>query len=158
MTTEMTTYPQVPGFDDEELTAFLSKRLMARLSTHNPDGTIHTIPIWYEYREGHILMSSQSITQKVKNIKQNPNVTVLIDTDTMPYAGIMIYGVAELDTEDAVNRRVSIFERYIGDHDYAKEYADKLGQKWEAVIIRVKPSRVISFDYTKGSLVPVEDD
>lgn len=120
---EMKQYPQVPGLPQPELEAFLAKPLMARLSTHNPDGTIHTVPIWYEYRDGDILMSSQTITRKVKNIQHDPQVTVLVDTDTMPYAGVMIYGEATLDTEDAVTKRITIFERYFGDWDAAKDYA-----------------------------------
>jgi len=158
MRPEMKQYPQVPELQSDELNTFLAKPLMARLSTHNPDGTIHTIPIWYEYREGIILMSTQTITQKVKNIQANPSVTVLIDTDTMPYAGVMIYGQADLDFEDAAVKRVTIFERYFGDHDAAKDYADKLAKKWEPVIIRITPTKVISFDYTKGSLIPENDD
>lgn len=90
----------------------------------------------------------------LKNIQHNPNVTVLSDTDTMPYAGVMIYGEATLDLEDAASKRVTIFERYFGDYQAAKDYADALAQKWEPVIIRVKPTKIISFDYTKGSLIP----
>lgn len=144
-------YPQVPGKTQEELEAFLAQPLMARLSTHNEDGTIHTIPIWYEYRDGKIIVSTQTITRKAKNIQRNNNVTVLIDTDTMPYAGVMIYGTAELDTENAAEKRVSIFARYIGEH--AASYAQGLAEKWEPVIIRITPTKIVSFDYTKGSLL-----
>ncbi|MCB0037329.1 MAG: TIGR03618 family F420-dependent PPOX class oxidoreductase [Anaerolineales bacterium] len=149
---EVKRYPQVPGFSQEELSNFLNQPLLARLSTLNPNGTIHTIPIWYEYRDGIIFLSTQTITQKVKNIERQPQVTVLVDTNTMPYKGVMIYGTAELDFEDAVTKRVSIFERYIGSHGEA--YAHQLAAKWEPVIIQVTPTRIVSFDYTKGSLVP----
>ncbi|MEL6148311.1 MAG: pyridoxamine 5'-phosphate oxidase family protein [Chloroflexota bacterium] len=157
MRPEMKHYPQVPELETEAIRAFLAKPLMARLSTHNADGTIHTIPIWFEYRDGVVLLSTQTITRKVKNIQGNPQVTVLIDTDTMPYAGVMIYGHAELDFEDAAEKRVTIFERYFGDRDAATDYANRLAAKWEPVIIRVVPQRVISFDYTRGSLVPEDD-
>ena len=149
---EVINYPQVPGLDDAELAAFLAQPLMARLSTLNPDGTIHTIPIWYEFRDGKIFLSTQSVTQKAKNVQRHPAVTVLVDTATMPYKGVMIYGTARLAVAEAESRRVSIFERYIGDH--GESYAHKLAAKWEPVIIEVTPTRIISFDYTKGSLVP----
>ncbi len=157
MRPEMKTYPQVPQLNDEELIELLRKPLIARLSTHNEDGTIHTIPIWYEYRDGRIVMSTQTMTKKAKNIGRNPNVTVLIDTDTMPYTGVMIYGTAELDTADAAAKRVTIFTRYFGDTHAAKAYAGKLAAKWEPAIIRVTPTKIISFDYAKGSLVPDDD-
>lgn len=149
---EVKRYPQVPGFLQEELRDFLAQPLLARLSTLNADGTIHTVPIWYEYRDEKIFLSTQTITQKVKNIERHPQVTVLVDTNVMPYKGVMIYGTAELDFEDAAVKRVSIFERYIGSH--AEEYARKLAAKWEPVIIQVTPTRIVSFDYTKASLVP----
>ena len=149
---EVKRYPQVPGFSEAELTEFLAQPLLARLSTHNTDGSIHTIPIWYEYRDGKLLLSTQTITQKVKNIQRNPQVTVLIDSNTMPYAGVMVVGTAVLDTENAAQKRVTIFERYIGQH--GDTYAQQLAAKWKPVIIEVTPERILSFDYTKGSLVP----
>ncbi len=151
---EVKDYPQVPGLSTEELSEFLAQPLLARLSTLNRDGTIHTIPIWYEYRDETIFLSTQLVTQKVKNIQKHAQVTILVDTNTMPYKGVMIYGVARLDAEDALSKRVSIFERYIGAH--GKEYAQKLAAKWEPVIIQVTPTQIISFDYTKGSLVPTD--
>ena len=48
MTVEVQRYPQVPPMDDDELDAFLAEPHLARLSTINPDGTPHTLPIWYE--------------------------------------------------------------------------------------------------------------
>jgi len=149
---EVKRYPQVPGFTEEELATFLAQPLLARLSTLNADGTIHTVPIWYEYREGKLLLSTQTVTQKVKNIQRQPQVTVLIDNNTMPYAGVMVVGTAVLDHTDAASKRVSIFQRYIGTH--GEGYAQQLAAKWDPVIIQVTPSRIVSFDYTKGSLVP----
>jgi PPOX class probable F420-dependent enzyme len=150
---EVKRYPQVPGFSEEEFIAFLAQPLLARLSTLNADGTIHTVPIWYEYRDGKLLLSTQTVTQKVKNIQRNPQVTVLVDSNTMPYAGVMMVGTAVLDFHDAASKRVSIFQRYIGTHGDA--YAQQLAAKWEPVIIQVTPTRILSFDYTKGSLVPL---
>ncbi len=149
---EVKGYPQVPGFTESELASFLAQPHLARLSTLNADGTIHTVPIWYEYQVRKILLSTQSVTQKVKNIQRNPEVTVLVDSNAMPYAGVMVYGTAVLDHEDAASKRMSIFRRYIG--KYGDAYAQQLAAKWEPVIIEVTPSRIISFDYTKGSLVP----
>lgn len=149
---EVTRYPQVPSFSEAELRDFLAQPLLARLSTLNHDGTIHTIPIWYQFRDGKIYLSTQTVTQKVKNIAREPQVTVLVDTNTMPYKGVMVYGVARLDFDDAVSKRVSIFQRYIGSH--GDDYAQKLAAKWEPVIIEITPTRIISFDYTKASLVP----
>jgi PPOX class probable F420-dependent enzyme len=155
---EVKKYPQVPPMVDADLAAFLQEPHVARLSTINPDGTPHTMPIWYEWRDGAIWVSTQTIQRKVKNMQRDPRVTVLIDRDEFPYKGVMIYGEAAIEAEDAVNRRVSIFERYFGDHERAVAYAQALAKKWQPVMVRITPTRIISFDYTQGSLVPVNDD
>ncbi|MEO0564845.1 MAG: TIGR03618 family F420-dependent PPOX class oxidoreductase [Chloroflexota bacterium] len=156
---EVKKYPQVPGTTDAELDAFLSQpSLVARLSTINPDGTPHTMPIWYEWRDGEIIVSTQVIQRKVKNMQRDPRVTVLIDTCDFPYRGVMIYGEASFDHDDAMTKRIGIFERYFGDREAAEDYARKLADKWEPVMVHIKPNKIISFDYTKGSLVPIEED
>lgn len=151
---EITGYPQMPAMTNEELDEFLAGPHLARLSTINPDGTPHTLPIWYAWRNGRILMSTQAMQRKVKNIERDPRVTVLIDTADFPYLGVMIEGRAELDFEGAADKRVTIFERYIGSRDGAIEAARGLASKWDPVVIRVEPTRMISFDYRKGSLQP----
>ncbi|MEQ8675577.1 MAG: TIGR03618 family F420-dependent PPOX class oxidoreductase [Aggregatilineales bacterium] len=154
---EVKTYPQMPGMTNDEIDAFLQQPgLLARLSTINPDGTPHTMPIWYEWRDGEILVSTQSLQHKVKNMQRDNRVTVLVDQPDMPYKGVMIYGLATLDFNDAVTKRVTIFERYFGNHDAAVAYAQQMAKKWEPVLVRIKPTRMISFDYSKGSLVPTE--
>ncbi len=144
-------YPQVVGLDDAELAAFLAEPHLARLGTHNPDGTIHLTPNWYEHDAPDLVLSSQVATRKVRNIERDPAVTVLVDSSTLPYTGVMIYGTAVLDTDDAARRRISIFRRYIGDD--AEGYAAGLAEKWEPVLIRVRPERIVSFDYRKGRLL-----
>lgn len=153
---EVTSYPQMPGMSERELDEFLAEPHIARLSTINPDGTPHTLPIWYEWRDGEIVASTQALQRKVKNMERDRRVTVLIDTDEMPYRGVMIYGEAILEPDDAVHRRVSIFERYFRDRRAATEYAAGLAKKWDPILIRIRPTKMISFDYTKGSLVPEE--
>ena len=158
MMKEVKNYPQMPPMTDAELDAFLSEPHVARLSTINPDGTPHTMPIWYEWRDGEIIVSTQTIQRKVKNMQRDPRVTVLIDSASFPYKGVMIYGEATLEFDDAVQKRVSIFERYFGNHQQAVNYAQQMAEKWQPVLIHIKPTRMISFDYTRGSLVPVEGD
>ena len=153
---EITGYPQMPPLDDPGLEELLAGPHIARLSTINPNGTPHTMPIWYEWRDRQIHVSTQSQQVKVKNMARDPLFTVLIDTDTFPYRGVMIYGTAELDFEDAVNKRVSIFERYIGSREGAVDAARGLASKWKPVVVHITPTKMISFDYTKGSLQPLE--
>lgn len=45
-------YPQAKPFNDAELKTFLARPLIAKLCSHNDDGTIHIAPIWFRYETG----------------------------------------------------------------------------------------------------------
>lgn len=141
-------YPQLPPLTDEEVVSFLNQAVFARLGTLNEDGTIQMTPILFKYQNGQILMPTQDVSRKVKNIKRDKNVSVLIDTTTFPFKGVLIYGTAELDYEDVIEKRTVVFER-TRSHEEAQSYAQQLSDQWQCVIIRVTPTRIVSFDYTE---------
>jgi len=148
----MKTYPQKPPFTQEELVVFLNEAPIARLSTLNPDGTIHIAPVYFKYDNGDIIIGTQDMSHKVRNIKNNPLVSVLIDNQTPPWKGVLIYGEAELDYEDVIAKRVSIFERYNTPEDARKIAAD-LASSFAPVVIRIKPRRMTSYDYSKTGFI-----
>lgn len=132
------TYPQSPAMNDEELESFFGSTTFARLGTLNEDGSIHIAPIFLKYQDGRILMATQDASRKIRNIKRNNNVTVLIDTTEVPFKGALIYDTAELDYEDVINKRVAIFERRLSRED-AEAYARRIANKWPGVIARFRP-------------------
>ena len=142
-------YPQLPAMDKEELLSFFGETTFARLGTLNEDGTIHIAPIFFIYQDGQILMATQEPSRKIRNIKRDNRVTVLIDTTDVPFKGALIYGTAELDYEDVIEKRVSIFTRRLSSED-GKTYAKRLSGKWPCVIIRITPENIASFDYSKA--------
>jgi nitroimidazol reductase NimA-like FMN-containing flavoprotein (pyridoxamine 5'-phosphate oxidase superfamily) len=148
----MKTYPQKPPFTPNELVAFLNEAPVARLCSMNPDGTIHIAAVYFKYDNGDLLIGTQEVTHKVRNIKHNPNVTVLIDNQAPPWKGVLIYGEAELDYEDVVAKRISIFERYMPAENARKLAAD-LANSYTPVVIRVKPKRMTSYDYSKPGFI-----
>lgn len=140
-------YPQAPSMSEEKLISFLDQAQFARLGTLNPDGTIHIAPIYFKYDNGVILMATQDPSRKVRNIKRNNHVSVLIDTTEVPFKGALIYGTAELDYEDAVNKRIPIFTKRLSLEE-AEIYAKRLAGKWKCVIIRITPTHIATFDYS----------
>ena len=145
-------YPQMPPLTQEETETFLKEGHLAKLGSFNDDGTIYLAPAYYAYEGGEILLGTQMVSRKVKNVRRNHSVTVLIDNCEPPYKGVLIYGKAELDTEDVVAKRVSLFENYMPS-DQAAGLAQGLADQFEPVIIRVRPESIVSFDYAKASIV-----
>ncbi|MCZ7540045.1 MAG: pyridoxamine 5'-phosphate oxidase family protein [Anaerolineae bacterium] len=147
----MSNYPQMPPLVQAEVEEFLSQPHIARLSTHNEDGSIQTIPIWFDYVDGEILLGTQEVSRKVQNIKHNPQVSILIDDPTPPFKGVLIYGQARLDYNNVLAKRTALISKYMPPED-AANLAQGLASKWQLVIIRVRPDRIVSFDYGKGTL------
>ena len=148
----MKVYPQKPPFTQDELTAFLNEAPIARLSSMNANGTIHIAPVYFKYDYGDIIMGTQDGTHKVRNIKRNPKVTLLIDNQTPPWKGVLIYGETVLDYADVIAKRVMIFERYVPAEN-ARKFAEDLGSTFVPVIIRVKPTHIVSYDYSKQGFI-----
>jgi nitroimidazol reductase NimA-like FMN-containing flavoprotein (pyridoxamine 5'-phosphate oxidase superfamily) len=145
---ETVEYPQAPTMTNEEVVSLFEEALFARLATINEDGTVHIAPVFFKYQDGEIRIATQDPSRKIRNIKRNNNVSVLIDITDVPFRAALIYGTAELDYEDVITKRISIFER-TRSREEAEDYARKLSGKWECVIVRVAPKRIASFDYSK---------
>ena len=137
-------YPQPPALPASDQVTFLETARIARLATHNTDGTIHIAPIWFKYVDGHILMPTQEITRKVQNIKRNPSVSVLIDTQEPPYIGILVYGAGVLDYDNVFEKKLDIYRKYYPEDRLPDPY--KLAEKWVPVIVRVIPQRLVTFN------------
>ena len=145
-------YPQMPPLTDDECVSLLETIPVARLATHNPDGSIHVVPVVFEYVDGAILIGTQEITRKVGNIRRDPRVTVLVDDPAMPPKGVMIYGTASLDTEDLVPERIEILARSMP-REQAEGMVAVLAARYEPAVIRITPTKMVSWDYAKPSPV-----
>jgi PPOX class probable F420-dependent enzyme len=144
-----TIYPQAKPFVEGDQAPFLDEPLIAKLCTHNQDGTIHIAPIYFGTDGDDILLGTQEMTHKVNNIQRDPRVTVLVDQVDPYFKGVIVYGTATLEYENVIQRRVAIFRKY-KDEAGAQATADRLASTWTPVIIRVKPEQTITFDYGQG--------
>ncbi len=143
------TYPQAPPLTETELDELLSTAQHARIGTHNPDGTIHLTALWFLYDRPDLLLGTQAVSRKVRNIERDPRVTVLVDVTQPALIGAVLYGTATIEREGAQERRVDIFRRYKTEED-ARAFAATLAELFEPVIVRIRPHSVVSFDYRKG--------
>lgn len=148
MTTHSPTYPQLPPLTKDGLHTLFEKTYFARLGTINEDGTPHISPVYFKYIDGQIMMATQVRSRKVRNIKRNSQVSILIDVTEPVYQGALVYGEAELDFDDVAGKRTDIFRRFKSEAD-AIDSAEWLCAKWESVILRVTPARIASFDYSQ---------
>ena len=56
----------------EELEEFFAAPLVAHLTTLRADGSPHTAPVWYDYRDGRFLVFTWDKAVKVANLERDP--------------------------------------------------------------------------------------
>jgi nitroimidazol reductase NimA-like FMN-containing flavoprotein (pyridoxamine 5'-phosphate oxidase superfamily) len=116
--------------------------------THNKDGTIHAIPIWYRYRDDEFYFISIRKSRRVANLKRNNNVSLSFiiqgEGDT-PTKVALVYGKAEFG-----------FEPDEGYDEFAHWVAEKYSAQSESgafakfdhenfVTVKVTPDKIVHF-------------
>ena len=105
----------------------------------NKDGTIHAVPVWYNYRDQQIMVFTPVASRKARNVRRNHKVTLLVDISeggVWP-KGVIICGKAELN-HVSDEESISLCEKYMP-RDKAESYARGLLNltKWVEVIIKL---------------------
>lgn len=144
---------QAPPLTGEEIESMLKENHMARICTHNKDGTIHAMPVAYGYVNGQILIMSITKSRKTRNIERNNDVTVLVDTQD-PLRGILIYGKAEIDYDKVYEQAFSVMETLLG--KMQKEKVQRVTKVYldtfKSVIVKITSKHITTFDYTKDEV------
>lgn len=143
---------QVPGLSDEELDAFLREGAwVAKVATHNEDGTIRITPLWYEVEDGGLRFNTWERTEAAANLRRDPRASVLVDSTEQPYMGVHFTGEAEVDTEASTPEQIGeMFARYRGGYQPAVEYAQALTGMGKRVFIHFEPTDSVTWDFSKG--------
>jgi general stress protein 26 len=140
-------YTQSPPLTNEEIEDLLVEAKVARLCSHNRDGTIHAAPVWYLYDDGKILIATPNESRKVRNVKRDRNVTVLID---VPGRGVLVYGEADMDCGDVSQFTVDILRKYFP-REKADGVAERLLELAHWIKLVVTPVSMVSFASTKDT-------
>jgi PPOX class probable F420-dependent enzyme len=143
-------YTQSPPLAPDEVLEFLNSVTVARVCTHNKDGTIHAAPVWFFYEGGKLIFGTTAESVKAGNIARDNRITVLVDTEGPPTRGVIIYGEAEISDENMDEIALKIFNRRMT-KQRALDYREGLFKltKWVAVI--VTPKKIASYDYVKDT-------
>jgi len=142
-----------------EVAAFLEQGRILQVASLHPDGRPHLVPMWYVVEEGRVEFRSFSRSQKIRNLRRDPRLTVLVERGES-YAelqGVMIHGRARLIEDPgyvlALYGRLAAKYPMVGRAPRslsAEELAAAFGRhalKNTAVV--VEPEQVASWDHTK---------
>ena len=119
------------------------------LTTIGEDGYPHTVPLGYFRLGDDILMGVRGNTRKLRNIQDNPKVSLLLESGNsmQDIKGLMVQGTATVHSnpEETLNyAREAARLRGIPEQDLPTE------ARQGAAYIKVSPTRFRSWDYSPG--------
>lgn len=138
----------------DEVAAFLDGPRTMNLATHNHDGTIHLVAMWYGFLpDGTIGFETFARSQKAQNLRRDPRVTALVEAGDRyeVLRGVELVGTMELtdDTDTLMAIATSVLARYHPEVAEADRpaVAEMVIRKRVAMLLR--PERTVSWDHAK---------
>ncbi|MEM4200801.1 MAG: pyridoxamine 5'-phosphate oxidase family protein [Nitrososphaerales archaeon] len=130
----------------EKEESLLREERVARLATFSKNGKIHLIPVCYAYDGKHIYVGTSLDSQKVKNLKRNSSVSLIVDRyyeDWSKLKGVMIQGSAEVieEGEEFESAKKMLYQKY---PQYEEQVPIREG---ESAIIKITVEKILSWDY-----------
>lgn len=145
---------------EDELAQFLADQMKVQVATIGPDGAPHLTTLFYALDEEHrITFWTYGSSQKIKNIRRDPRVSVLVEDgqDYFELRGVSIQGRARLveEYDDVRILGARVMDRMAGGADLG-ELGDQIldAQARKRVGVVIEPDRVASWDHRKMSALP----
>ncbi|HWM04758.1 MAG TPA: PPOX class F420-dependent oxidoreductase [Actinophytocola sp.] len=100
----------------EEFHPLLESRALALVSTLGPGGAPQITPIWFLFDGGRVRFSLVEGRQKLRNLRRDPRLSVVVIDPSRPTRYIELRGTVELapDPDLALERAVAV--KYAGEH------------------------------------------
>jgi len=135
------------GLSPEDLGDLLTAPKVAILATRYVDGSTLLAPVWHEWTEEGFTVVLDGNDAKIKSLRRDPRVSIVVAEDEPPYRGIEVRSEARfLETSAGpVLRRLA--ERYLMNRD-VDGYLERM-RDWsaEAVVLRVEPGVLRTWDF-----------
>jgi PPOX class probable F420-dependent enzyme len=133
------------GLDDTSVQGFLATKEVAVLATLQADGAPLAMPMWFLHTPSALTMISVADTQKVRNLRRDPRVSVVAEAVSGggEIRGVTVQGRAEF-LPDSPERR-ALVDRF---HEKYRSLEKLWGGKAmpaNRVMFRIVPSRVRSW-------------
>jgi PPOX class probable F420-dependent enzyme len=107
---------------DEDAVRLAKGKNYATVVTLMPDGQPQALLTWVDTDEEHILVNTEPVRQKARNLARDPRVTVFIRAEDSPWDWAEIRGhVTETITGDEARRHIDELSRKYTGHDYATQ-------------------------------------
>ena len=113
---------------DPLVAELLRQRLVAVLTTLEPDGSVHAVPLWFALGEDAILLATGAASRKVRNLERDPRATLVLHDSRAGFevCGVSIRGrVSIVRGPAAVPLVGTVHRRYVGEPGLALSAASE---------------------------------
>lgn len=126
---------------DKRILSFLEKQTNLILATARRDGSPQLSPVWYLWKDGAFVISTNTRTAKWWNLKKDPRCSVCVDE---PATGQMVvaYGEADLDDGDVWDTTWKLVAKY-RQLEEVQGHMDEIFTGQQRVLITVRPRKLI---------------
>ena len=125
----------------DSIREFLRKPLIARMTTIDPDGYPHTVPVWFMLDGDDVVIIADRSTRKVGHITANSKGAVTIGGDSVDGAGYLLKGefVIEEDPGHEWMRKITF---HYEDPALAAQHVAEWAEL-DIIVLRLRPVKVI---------------
>lgn len=104
---------------DKFMDLLTDKVAFANLATVMPDGSPQVTPLWFEFRNGALLINTAVGRRKARNMDSNSKVALAIMDPANPYRYLQIRGHVTRSTKEGADAHIdSLAKRYLGQDKY----------------------------------------
>ena len=127
---------------DAETQSFLERGINLVLATSRRDDSPQLSPVWYLWKDGEFVISTNTTTAKWWNLKRDPRCSVCVD-DPEELRLVVAYGRAELDEGDPWEATWELVAKYRDPEDI-QAHMDRAFTGQTSVLIRLRPDKLIT--------------
>jgi hypothetical protein len=138
---------KMPPLPEADLNDLLQRPLVAKFATYDRRGGLRITPVWFRSVNGAIHANTAEQTELARNLKANPECSVLVDVPDAPNVmGAHFLGAATVDGPADADGIAEIIERYVGSREGARAFAMRNLELGPAVYVRFQPRRCVAWD------------
>jgi PPOX class probable F420-dependent enzyme len=132
---------------DPRAVELLRSTLIGQLGYNGLDGYPRVLPVWFEYRDGEVLIGSKAGLYKGRALARDGRASMAVSTPERPYLIAVVVGdatVERLPEAERIPFVTALAHRYLGPEG-GKDYMDawiKGGHPGDGELIRLRPRRI----------------
>jgi PPOX class probable F420-dependent enzyme len=128
----------------KSIVKLLTRERVCRVATAGGGGMAHVVPVCHVLSDGKVYFASGNNSQKVRNLKANPHLAVLVDLYSEDWAflrGVLVQGTAKLLQRGPEFRKI----RALLYQKYPQYPEDSALEEGDDIIVEMTPTRVSSW-------------